>query len=109
RRTRERSHTAGGPHVSTSMALPPKQFHLVGADGREYWSEVPGKLGGHRRNRLYGRLDCPSALRWLARGHIVRHRVCCKDERTAIAAGYRPCAVCMRAEYRVWKAAQASR
>jgi methylphosphotriester-DNA--protein-cysteine methyltransferase len=26
------------------------------------------------------------------------------DEATAIAAGYRPCAGCMRAEYKEWKA-----
>jgi methylphosphotriester-DNA--protein-cysteine methyltransferase len=26
------------------------------------------------------------------------------DEATAIAAGYRPCFVCMREEYRAWKA-----
>ena len=28
------------------------------------------------------------------------------DEATAIAAGYRPCANCMREEYRAWKSAQ---
>ena len=91
------------------MPTPPKLYRLMGADGRAYLSEVPGTLGGHRRNKLYGRLDCPSALRWLAKGHIVRHRVFFADEPTAIAAGYRPCAVCMPAEYRVWKDAQASR
>jgi len=91
------------------MALPPKRYGLLGADGHEHWSEVPGKLGGHRRNKVYGRLDCPSALRWLARGHLVRHRVFFRDERTAIAAGYRPCAVCMPDEYRAWKVAQSSR
>jgi hypothetical protein len=91
------------------MALPPKLFRLVGVDGREYWSELPGALGGHRRNKLYGRLDCRSALWWLARGHLVRHRVFFRDERTAIAAGYRPCAVCMPTEYQAWKEAQTSR
>jgi hypothetical protein len=91
------------------MALPPKQFRLLGADGQGYWSDVPGKLGGHRRNRLYGRLDCRSALWWLARGRSAGHTVFFRDERTAIAAGYRPCAVCMPAEYRAWKDAQASR
>ena len=65
-------------------------------------------LGGHRRNKPYGRRDCRSAL-WLARGHIIRHRVFFANERTAIAAGYRPCAVCMPDQYRVWKAAQTSR
>jgi methylphosphotriester-DNA--protein-cysteine methyltransferase len=43
-------------------------------------------------------------LRWLAKGHIVKHRVFFADETTAIAAGYRPCAVCMPEEYRHWKA-----
>jgi Metal binding domain of Ada len=83
-----------------------KTYTLVGADGKPYSSPVPGTLGGHRRNKLYGRLDCPSALRWLARGHIVRHRVFFADEATAVAAGYRPCAVCLPEQYRTWKAAQ---
>ena len=46
-------------------------------------------------------------MRWLAKGHIVKHRVFFADEAAAIAAGYRPCAVCMRGEYRRWKATQA--
>jgi methylphosphotriester-DNA--protein-cysteine methyltransferase len=58
-------------------------------------SELPGTLGGNRRLKIYGRLDCPSALRWIARGHYVRHRVFFADEATAQAAGYRPCKVCM--------------
>jgi methylphosphotriester-DNA--protein-cysteine methyltransferase len=33
-------------------------------------------------------------------------RVFFADEATAIAAGYRPCGACMRAEYRAWKARQ---
>src|SRR3954447_26588110 len=82
-----------------------KLYRLLDADRRQYLSVVPGELGGHRRNRVYGRLDCPSALRWLAKGHIVKQRVFFADEATAIAAGYRPCAVCMREEYRRWKAA----
>ena len=90
------------------MALEPKLYRLIGRDGAQYLSETPGTLGGHRRNKLYGRLDCPSALRWLAKGHIVRQRVFFADEPTAIAAGYRPCAVCLPDEYRAWKAAQPS-
>ena len=65
---------------------------------------MPGTLGGHRRTKGYGRLDCPTALRWIARGKYVRHRVFFADEETAIAAGYRPCAHCMPEEYRRWKA-----
>jgi hypothetical protein len=91
------------PMVST-----PKRYRLVGGDGREMTSTTPGTLGGHRRSKVYGRLDCPGALRWIARGHYVRHRVFFADEETAIAAGYRPCAVCLREAYAVWKASSAS-
>ncbi|MGW2512713.1 hypothetical protein ACWC0A_25645 [Streptomyces scopuliridis] len=42
-----------------------------------------------------GRLDCPSALRAIARGHYRRYRVFFADESAAVAAGYRPCAVCL--------------
>lgn len=80
-----------------------KLYRLIGADGVEVSSTVPGTLGGHQRNRIYGRLDCPSALRWIAEGHYVRHRVFFADEETAIAAGYRPCAVCLPEQYRRWK------
>jgi hypothetical protein len=80
-----------------------KPYRLIGPDGAEYLSSVPGTLGGHRRNRIYGRLDCPSALRWLAKGHLVRQRVFFADEETAIAAGFRPCAVCLPEKYRAWK------
>src|SRR4051812_7358066 len=65
---------------------------------------MPGGLGGHRRNRGYGRLDCPAALRWIARGHYVRQRVFFADEPTAVAAGYRPCAACLPERYADWKA-----
>jgi hypothetical protein len=78
-------------------------FTLIGADGRPYLSATPGTLGGHRRLKGYGRLDCPSALRWLARGHYARHRVFFADEATAIAAGYRPCARCLPERYALWK------
>ncbi|MFI7667020.1 Ada metal-binding domain-containing protein [Nocardia sp. NPDC049526] len=79
-------------------------YILTGADGRPYSSPTPGRYGGHRRGKLYGRLDCPSALRALARGHYRAHRVFFADQQTAIAAGYRPCAVCLPAAYAAWKA-----
>jgi methylphosphotriester-DNA--protein-cysteine methyltransferase len=81
-----------------------KQYRLIGADGSEYLSPAPGTLGGHRRTKGYGRLDCRVALTWIAKGHYVKHRVFFADEATAIAAGYRPCAVCMPDAYRAWKA-----
>ncbi|MBI4941369.1 MAG: metal-binding protein [Actinobacteria bacterium] len=81
-----------------------RTYRLVGADGRPYDNDVPGTLGGHRRNRIYGRLDCPGALRWIAKGHYVTHRVFFLDEETARAAGYRPCASCLPVQYKAWKA-----
>lgn len=80
-----------------------KKYILIGTDGRPYKSETPGELGGHRKNRIYGRLDCPVALRWIEKGYYVKHRVFFKDEKTAIAAGYRPCAVCLPEKYAQWK------
>ena len=79
-------------------------YTLTGADGCLYPSPSPGRYGGHRRGKLYGRLDCPSALRALARGNYRPHRVFFADEQTAIAAGYRPCAVCLPERYATWKA-----
>jgi methylphosphotriester-DNA--protein-cysteine methyltransferase len=81
-------------------------YRLVGRDGREYESATPGTLGGHRRTKIYGRLDCAGAARWIARGHYVRHRVFFADEETAVAAGFRPCAGCMPEKYAAWKSAQ---
>jgi methylphosphotriester-DNA--protein-cysteine methyltransferase len=74
-------------------------FTLLGADRRPHRSEHPGRYGGHRRQRIYGRLDCPSALRAIAAGGYVRHRVFFADATTATAAGYRPCAVCLPTAY----------
>ena len=78
-------------------------FTLTASDGSNFRSTHPGTLGGHRRLRIYGRLDCPSARRWLASGYYAPHRVFFADEATAQAAGYRPCAVCMPAAFALWR------
>jgi methylphosphotriester-DNA--protein-cysteine methyltransferase len=83
--------------------LPTVTWTLLDAAGRPYASGEPGTLGGHRRSRIYGRLDCPSALRAIARGGYVRHRVFFADEATAVAAGYRPCAICLPERYAMWR------
>lgn len=83
-------------------------YTLLGGDGASYESSVPGTLGGHRGSRIYGRLDCPAALRTIRRGGYVRHRVFFADEATAISAGFRPCGVCLPREYRRWKASRES-
>ena len=79
------------------------KYKLMGPDGNEYLSEEKGTLGGHRKLKIYGRLDCPSALRHIDKGHYVQHRVFFKDEETAIAAGYRPCGICMKQAYKKWE------
>jgi methylphosphotriester-DNA--protein-cysteine methyltransferase len=78
-------------------------FTLVDRAGMPYDSDRPGRLGGHRRTRIYGRLDCPAARRALARGGYVRQRVFFVDAEVAVAAGYRPCAVCLPELYGAWK------
>lgn len=81
-----------------------RTYILTGADGKPYESAVPGMLGGNRRGKLYGRLDCRAALAAIAKGGYVRDRVFFADEATAGKAGYRPCAVCLPEQYKAWKA-----
>lgn len=83
-----------------------KLYRLIGADGNPCQSAEKGSLGGHRKLKIYGRLDCRSALRYIAAGQYVQFRVFFRDEPTAIAAGYRPCGICLRAKYLAWKAAK---
>jgi methylphosphotriester-DNA--protein-cysteine methyltransferase len=81
-----------------------KRYTLIGPDGGPYVSAQLGTLGGHRTTRIYGRLDCPSALRAIDNGGYVAHRVFFADEAAAVAAGYRPCARCLPERYREWEA-----
>lgn len=92
----------------TAPAAAQRGYTMIGSDGRPYRSEVAGRFGGYRRGRIYGRLDCPSALRHIARGNYVRHRVFFADEATAVAAGYRPCAVCLPERHRAWRTGESS-
>jgi hypothetical protein len=88
--------------VAVPFSRSMKRYRLIGWNGVEHSSATRGTLGGHRRTKVYGRLDCPSALRSIGRGHYVRHRVFFADEETAIAAGYRPCGSCLPERYRAW-------
>ncbi len=84
-----------------------KKYKLIGADGKEYLSDTPGALGGHKSQKLYGELNCKSALRALQRptaATYIKNRVFFPDEKTAFAAGYRPCSKCMKEHYDMWKA-----
>jgi hypothetical protein len=72
-----------------------KTCTLIGHDSKPYESPPPGALGGHRAEKVYGRLDCPSALRRIPRGRYVRLLVSAEDAVLDVAAGYRPRAVCI--------------
>lgn len=98
--------TAGRVRFPTMADAPGgRRYELIGVDGRPYASEVPGTLGGHRGTRIYGRLDCRTALRAIERGGYVAHRVFFAGAAAARGAGYRPCAVCLPDAYREWRAA----
>ncbi|MCF6472840.1 metal-binding protein [Nonomuraea sp. MG754425] len=88
------------------MSEAAKTYTLLGVDGRPYRSAVKGLWGGHRRSRIYGRLDCLAALRAVARGGYAKHRVFFADEATAIAAGFRPCGACCHDRFQQWKSAR---
>jgi methylphosphotriester-DNA--protein-cysteine methyltransferase len=84
-----------------------KRYLLLNARGVEFSTRQPGQFGGHRRSKIYGKLDCPSALNWIVKGHYVAHRVFFRDARTARLAGYRPCANCLPDDYAAWKKTRA--
>ena len=44
-----------------------KQYKLLGADGEIYLSDTPGTLGGNGKLKIYGRLDCGTALQSMKR------------------------------------------
>ena len=80
-----------------------KKYKLIDENGNTYLSIIPGTLGGNKKLKIYGKLDCPSANIWIKKGYYVDNRVFFIDEETAIKAGYRPCGVCMKEEYKEWK------
>ena len=79
-------------------------YYLQDENDKVYLSPTKGRFGGHKKLKIYGRLDCPSAARYLAKGQYAKQRVFFSDEETAVAAGYRPCGVCMPEAYKKWKA-----
>ena len=80
-----------------------KKFKLIDENGKMYLSDTPGTLGGNKKLKIYGKLDCSSAKNWISKGQYTVNRVFFKDEETAIKAGYRPCGVCMPEEYKKWR------
>ena len=82
---------------------PPSPYRLIGRDGQPFASSRKGRLGGHRQTKIYGRLDCRAALAAIARGGYLTNRVFFANEPDALAAGYRPCAVCLPDAYAKWR------
>ena len=78
-------------------------YKLINEDGNKYFSKIPGTIGGNSRLKIYGKLDCKSALRWIHKGYYIDNRVFFEDEDVAIRAGYRPCGICMKDKYNLWK------
>lgn len=91
------------------MAENNKLYTLIGRDGKPFLSPEKGEFGGNRGTKVYGRMDCPAALRALSldsRDVYIKNRVFFPDEATALAAGFRPCGTCLRERYKLWKAGQ---
>lgn len=80
-------------------------YTLRDEDNNEIQSQTKGEMGGHRKLKIYGHLNCKNAARWISKGHYVSERVFFADEETAQKAGYRPCGCCMKKEYAAWKVA----
>lgn len=91
------------PHKNEINFEPRPTWTLIGPDGRSFESPVPGSLGGHKRGKIYGRLDCRAARQAIIRGGYINHRIFFFDEMAAIIAGYRPCSVCCPEKYENWK------
>jgi len=79
-----------------------KAYKLQSING-EYFSKIPGTCGGHKKLKIYGKLDCPSALRYIENGYYSNNRVFFENYEVANKLGYRPCSICMKKEYEKWK------
>lgn len=64
-----------------------KKYKLIGKDGKPYLSDTKGTFGGHKVSKIYGRLDCPSANRYIAKGKYVKHRVFLQTKKRLLPQG----------------------
>ena len=80
-----------------------KNYKLRDKNNKEYLSKIPGTIGGHKKLKIYGKLDCPSALKYIEKRQYINNRVFFENIDTAIEAGFRPCGKCMKKEYLEWK------
>ena len=84
-----------------TLGIMRKMYKLLGRNGM-YESESPGQLGVHKKQKIYGRLNCKTALRAIEKSGYVSNRVFFVDEQMAIECGYCPRTVCMPVEYSEW-------
>jgi len=52
-------------------------------------SDIPGKYAGHKKYKIFGRLDCKSGMRMKKDNRIFFHEL-----EDAVLHGYRPCRNC---------------
>jgi hypothetical protein len=53
-----------GDRTGTARPVPgSKEYTLLDADRKPHRSSTPGQFGGHRKTKIYGRLNCRAALR----------------------------------------------
>ena len=58
-------------------------------EGRNIDSSIPGRYAGHKRLKIFGRLDCWSGKRMRKSNRVFFHTL-----EDAIAQGFRPCKNC---------------
>lgn len=75
-------------------------YKLINVERCEYQNDIPVIFGGQK---IYGKLDCLFSLRYIKKGQYVKHRVFFADVHTVIVARNRPCGVCMKKQYKIWK------
>lgn len=80
-----------------------KHWELEDVELRRMIKSGAIKYGGNLRDKIYGTLRCGGGKRLLR-----TNRVFFASEEEARAHGFRPCANCMRAAYRQYRAEQAA-
>ena len=63
--------------------LAEKLYFVTNENNHQVLSATPGTLGGHKKLKIYGQLDCPSARKHLAKGQYAKNRVFFLSEEVA--------------------------
>lgn len=65
--------------------------------------DLPEMICGNMKTKVYGKATCSSTNGHLILNNKTMNRVIFHSEAEAIAAGYRPCAICFPEAYDKWK------